>query len=47
MTDLVPQAGQGINNFGDAVSAMLSGRSYVNVHTMANQMGEIRGQLVP
>ena len=45
--DLSPQAPQGINTFNDAINAMLSGRAYVNVHSMANPGGEIRGQVGP
>jgi hypothetical protein len=45
--DLVPRAAQGINSFDDAVMAIASGVSYVNIHTQANPGGEIRGQLCP
>jgi hypothetical protein len=45
--DLVPQPAQGINTFADAVRAVLSGQTYVNVHTVANAGGEIRGQVGP
>ncbi len=46
-TDLTQQPGSGINNFNDAVDAMLSGNTYVNVHTVAHSGGEIRGQIGP
>ena len=47
MSDLTLVPAQGINNIGDAINAMLAGRSYLNVHTMANMGGEIRGQVGP
>lgn len=46
-TNLQPQPGAGINDFADAVNALLSGNTYLNVHTQANPTGEIRGQIVP
>jgi hypothetical protein len=45
--DLVPQPAVGINNYDDALQALLSGQTYINVHTGANPSGEIRGQLGP
>lgn len=36
-----------IQDFTDAVNAMLTGKIYVNVNTTANPSGEIRGQLAP
>ena len=41
--DLIPRPGA--QTFAEAVSAILSGGTYVNIHTMANQNGEIRGQV--
>jgi CHRD domain len=35
----------GVNSFADAVSNILSGNAYVNVHTSAFTGGEIRGQV--
>ena len=35
----------GVNTFADAVSNILSGNAYVNVHTTAFTGGEIRGQV--
>jgi hypothetical protein len=43
--NLVPQAAEGINTFADAVAAIRSGNAYVNVHTVGNGAGEIRGQI--
>jgi hypothetical protein len=45
--DLVARAAQGINSFEDAIFAIASGVTYVNIHTQANPGGEIRGQLCP
>ena len=45
-TNLQAQPGAGINTFEDAVNALLSGNTYINVHTQANPGGEIRGQIV-
>jgi hypothetical protein len=36
----------GVNNFADAVTQILNGNAYANVHTTAFTGGEIRGQLV-
>jgi len=44
--DFVPQPTRGINTFPDAVNAIMSGNAYVNVHTVNNPPGEIRGQLI-
>ncbi len=45
-SDLIPSVANGINNWTDFVHALLSGNTYVNVHTSAHPAGEIRGQLV-
>ena len=43
--NLTPQAGVGVSTFADAISMMLAGTTYVDVHTTANPNGEIRGQI--
>jgi hypothetical protein len=45
--DLIPRPAQGITTFSDAVTAILEGRTYVNLHTLAFPDGEIRGQVGP
>jgi hypothetical protein len=45
--NLIPRPAQGINSFEDAIFAIASGTTYVNVHSQANGGGEIRGQLCP
>lgn len=47
VADLRPNAQFGINSFEDAIFAIASGVTYVNVHSQANPGGEIRGQLCP
>jgi CHRD domain len=44
--DLKLNPDNGINSWSDFLTALLSGNTYVNVHTSAHPMGEIRGQLV-
>ncbi len=44
--DFQPAPGFGIDTFDEAIAAFLAGRTYLNVHTLANAAGEIRGQLV-
>ena len=44
--DLIVRPSAGINSWADFVHALMSGNTYVNVHTIANPAGEIRGQLV-
>lgn len=46
-SNFTPQAGAGINTFEQAIDAILSGDTYVNVHTAFNPDGEIRGQILP
>ena len=42
---LTPQPAGNVSTFPDAVNAMITGNTYVNVHTTANPDGEIRGQI--
>ncbi len=44
--DLNTNADPSVKNWNDFVNALLAGNTYVNVHTKANSLGEIRGQLV-
>ena len=44
-TDL--QGGSGFATFADAVNAILTGQTYINVHTGTNPGGEIRGHIGP
>jgi hypothetical protein len=43
--DLIPQPDAGIVTFADAVAALMSSGVYMNVSTVANPSGEIRGQI--
>jgi hypothetical protein len=45
-SDLILRPEAGINNWNDFVHALLTNNTYVNVHTAANPLGEIRGQLI-
>ncbi len=46
--DLIPRAATAatpaVNTFSDAVTQIVNGNTYSNVHTQANPSGEIRGQ---
>ena len=45
-TDVVARQPQGVNTWEDLVQAMMTGHTYVNVHSQVNPGGEVRGQLV-
>ena len=45
--DVLPRAAQGVNTWEDLVQAIMTGNTYVNVHSQVNGGGEIRGQLAP
>jgi hypothetical protein len=45
--NLIPNAAAGINTFADAITAILNGNTYTNVHTQAFPGGEVRGQNFP
>jgi hypothetical protein len=42
--DLSPKPAQGVNTFADAITNLINGNTYTNVHTRDNPSGEIRGQ---
>jgi len=44
--DVVARQPQGVNTWEDLVQAMMTGHTYVNVHSQVNPGGEVRGQLV-
>ncbi len=44
--NLVMPANTGITSYADAIKNILAGNAYVNMHTVANPIGEIRGQLL-
>src|SRR6266852_6312771 len=44
--NLVARPDAGINTWTDFINALVTGNTYVNVHTTAHTGGEIRGQLV-
>jgi hypothetical protein len=46
-TDLVVQSGAGILTCFDAINAVITGDAYVNVRTLTNPNGAIRGQFKP
>ena len=43
--DCMPSIGMDINNIADLAQAMEDGNIYVNVHSVANPGGEVRGQI--
>ncbi|HVM97900.1 MAG TPA: CHRD domain-containing protein, partial [Candidatus Acidoferrales bacterium] len=43
--DFLPAPERGISTFADALAAIASGNTYLNVHTQAHPGGEIRGQI--
>ena len=42
--NLSPKPAQGVNTFADAITNLINGNTYTNVHTRDNPLGEIRGQ---
>jgi hypothetical protein len=46
-SNLVPRTAQGIRNWDDFIQALVGGQAYVNIHSLTNGAGEIRGQLIP
>ncbi len=45
--DLNPAPALGINTFEDAVNAILAGNTYIEIHSISDPSGELRGQLGP
>jgi hypothetical protein len=43
--DLIPSEEIGVVTFDDFLARLFAGETYINVHTQANQDGEVRGQL--
>ncbi len=43
--NLEPAAEEEINTLADAIEAVVEGRAYINLHTIINPTGEIRGQI--
>jgi hypothetical protein len=44
---LVPQVSKAVNNFPDAVDAMITSKTYIDVSSTGFPSGEIRGQITP
>lgn len=44
--DLTPRDAQGIRSWEDFGQSLLGGQIYINVHSVANPGGEVRGQVV-
>lgn len=47
IADFMPDSVDGISTWADAIAAIQSGNTYVNIHSMDYPAGEIRGQLIP
>lgn len=45
-TDLLPRAAQGIRSWEDFGQSLVGGQIYINVHSIANPGGEVRGQVI-
>ena len=45
--DFVPRPEKGIHTWDDALQAVVGSNTYINIHSMANPTGEIRGQVLP
>jgi len=44
--NLLVRADQGIRSWDDFIQALLGGQTYLNIHTIVNGGGEIRGQVI-
>ena len=47
LSSLTPRPDQGVRSAEDFIQALRGGQTYVNVHTLVNPGGEIRGHLRP
>ena len=45
--NLIPQPSANINTFADAINAINTGNTYINISTQQNPNGELRGQIGP
>ena len=45
-TNLLVRADQGIRSWDDFLQALVGGQTYLNIHTVVNGGGEIRGQVI-
>ena len=45
-SDLLPRAANGIRSWEDFGQSLVGGQIYINVHSVANPGGEVRGQVI-
>jgi hypothetical protein len=45
-TNLLPRGDQGIRSWEDFAQSLLGGQIYINVHSINNPGGEVRGQVM-
>jgi hypothetical protein len=45
-SDLMPRDAQGVRSWEDFEQSLLGGQIYINVHSVANSGGEVRGQVI-
>jgi hypothetical protein len=45
-TNLLPRDAQGIRSWQDFEQSLIGGQTYINIHSVANPGGEVRGQVV-
>lgn len=44
--NLLPRNEQGIRSWDDFIQSLLGGQTYINIHSVVNPGGEVRGQVV-